>query len=101
MTGLNPDSDRIIEIAMVVTNSNLEVIAEAPTWVIHQSDEVLNGMDECGCGYCPEAGNEISKNVKQNTSGRSVLSGLSFTVLRGAPGVEKDFYVSTMGAQKK
>ena len=46
MTGLNPDSDRIIEIAMVVTNSNLEVIAEAPTWVIHQSDEVLNGMDE-------------------------------------------------------
>ena len=46
MTGLNPDSDRIIEIAMVVTNSNLELIAEAPTWVIHQSDEVLNGMDE-------------------------------------------------------
>lgn len=46
MTGLNPDSDRIIEIAMVVTNSNLEVIAEAPTWVIYQSDEVLNGMDE-------------------------------------------------------
>lgn len=46
MTGLNPDSDRIIEIAMVVTNSNLEVIAEAPTWVIYQSDGVLNGMDE-------------------------------------------------------
>ncbi len=46
MTGLNPDSDRIIELAMVITNSNLEVIAEAPTWVVHQSDEVLNGMDE-------------------------------------------------------
>lgn len=46
MTGLNPDGDRIIELAMVITNSNLEVIAEAPTWVVHQSDEVLNGMDE-------------------------------------------------------
>ena len=31
MTGLNPDSDRIIELAMVITNSNLEVIAEAPS----------------------------------------------------------------------
>lgn len=46
MTGLNPDSDRIIELAMVITNSNLEVIAEAPIWVIHQPDEVLNAMDE-------------------------------------------------------
>lgn len=46
MTGLNPDNDRIIELAMVITNSNLEVIAEAPTWVVHQPDEVLNGMDE-------------------------------------------------------
>lgn len=46
MTGLNPDSDRIIELAMVVTNSNLEVIAEAPTWVVHQPDAVLDGMDE-------------------------------------------------------
>ena len=46
MTGLNPDSDRIIELAMVVTNSNLDVIAEAPTWVVHQTDAVLGGMDE-------------------------------------------------------
>ncbi|PKO84314.1 MAG: oligoribonuclease [Betaproteobacteria bacterium HGW-Betaproteobacteria-11] len=46
MTGLDPDGDRIIELAMVITNSSLEVIAEAPTWVIHQPDEVLAGMDE-------------------------------------------------------
>lgn len=46
MTGLDPDKDRIIELAMVITNSSLEVIAEAPTWVIHQPDEVLAGMDE-------------------------------------------------------
>lgn len=46
MTGLNPDSDRIIEIAMVVTNAQLEVVAEAPVIAVHQSDEVLNAMDE-------------------------------------------------------
>lgn len=46
MTGLNPDSDRIIEIAMVVTDSQLNTIAESPAWVVHQSDAVLDGMDD-------------------------------------------------------
>ena len=46
MTGLNPDGDRIIEMAMVVTNSELEMVAESPSWVVHQTDEVLAGMDD-------------------------------------------------------
>lgn len=46
MTGLFPDRDRIIELAMVVTDTHLNVIAEGPVWVVHQSDEVLGGMDE-------------------------------------------------------
>ena len=45
MTGLNPDTDRIIEAAIVITHSNLETIAAAPVLVVHQSDEVLEGMD--------------------------------------------------------
>jgi oligoribonuclease len=45
MTGLNPDTDRIIEAAIVVTDSNLETIAEAPVLVVHQPNEVLDGMD--------------------------------------------------------
>ena len=45
MTGLNPLSDRIIELAIVITDKNLNTIAEAPVWVIHQAGEVLNGMD--------------------------------------------------------
>lgn len=45
MSGLNPDTDRVLELAMVVTDSNLEMIAESPVWVVHQSDEVLDGMD--------------------------------------------------------
>ena len=46
MTGLNPDSDRIIEIAMVVTDAQLNSIAESPSWVVHQTDAVLDRMDE-------------------------------------------------------
>jgi len=46
MTGLNPDSDLIIEIATVVTDKHLVVLAEGPVFAIHQSNEVLAGMDE-------------------------------------------------------
>lgn len=46
MTGLEPDSDRIIEIAMVITDSQLEVVAEGPVIAIHQSQAVLDGMDD-------------------------------------------------------
>ncbi|GHA66800.1 oligoribonuclease [Formosimonas limnophila] len=46
MTGLNPQADKIIELAIVITDATLVTIAEAPVWVIHQSDETLNAMDE-------------------------------------------------------
>jgi oligoribonuclease len=45
MSGLVPERDRILEVAMVVTDSELNTIAEAPVYVLHQSDEVLEGMD--------------------------------------------------------
>ena len=46
MTGLKPDSDHIIEIATVVTDKHLNTLAEGPVLAIHQSDEVLEGMDD-------------------------------------------------------
>ena len=46
MTGLEPDRDRIIEIALVLTNEALETIAEAPVITVHQPDSVLGAMDE-------------------------------------------------------
>ena len=46
MTGLDPARDSIIEIATIVTNTSLDVIAEGPVLAIHQPDDVLNGMDE-------------------------------------------------------
>ena len=45
MTGLQPDSDRIIEIAMLVTDSQLATLATGPVLVIHQPDSVLEAMD--------------------------------------------------------
>jgi oligoribonuclease len=45
MSGLVPERDRILEVAMVVTDSDLNTIAEAPVYVVHQSDEVLEAMD--------------------------------------------------------
>ncbi|MDO4998444.1 MAG: oligoribonuclease [Neisseria sp.] len=46
MTGLNPETDRVIEIAMVITDKDLNVLAQSPVYAIHQSDEVLNNMNE-------------------------------------------------------
>lgn len=46
MTGLNPDTDKVIEIATIVTDSQLNVIAEGPVFAIHQPDEVFDAMDD-------------------------------------------------------
>ena len=46
MTGLNPDSDYIIEIATVITDPKLNILAEGPVIAIHQSEEILGIMDE-------------------------------------------------------
>lgn len=46
MTGLSPDQDVIIEMATIVTDSELNILAEGPVIAVHQSDEILAGMDE-------------------------------------------------------
>ncbi len=46
MTGLDPERDRIIEIATIITDTHLNVVAEGPVIAVHQSDAVLDGMDE-------------------------------------------------------
>lgn len=50
MTGLNPDTDTIIEIATVVTDKHLNVLAKGPSLVIHQEKAVMDAMDE----WCTE-----------------------------------------------
>lgn len=46
MTGLNPDNDRIIEVAIVITDAQLQTVAESPALVVHQPDSILSAMDE-------------------------------------------------------
>ena len=45
MSGLNTETDKVLEVATVVTDPDLNIIAEGPVIVIHQSDEILNAMD--------------------------------------------------------
>ena len=45
MTGLKPDADRIIEVALVITDHALETVAQAPVFVVHQDDAALDAMD--------------------------------------------------------
>ena len=45
MTGLKPETDRIIEVALVITDGSLATVAEAPVLVVHQDDVTLSGMD--------------------------------------------------------
>ena len=46
MTGLLPETDRIIELATIVTDLNLNILAEGPVYAINQTEEMLSGMDE-------------------------------------------------------
>ena len=65
MTGLNPDSDKIIEIAMIITDSDLNVLAQSDVYAIHQSDDVLNGMDKWNTDTHTRTG--LVERVRQST----------------------------------
>lgn len=56
MTGLEPEHDRIIEIAVIVTGPDLAVRIEGPVFAIHQSDALLNGMDAWNKGTHGKSG---------------------------------------------
>jgi oligoribonuclease len=65
MTGLDPFTDRVIEVAVVITNSNLEVLAEGPVLAVHQTDEVLAGMDSWNTNTHGRSG--LTARVKAST----------------------------------
>jgi len=56
MTGLSPESDRIIELAIVVTDADLNTVAEGPVLVVHQPDAVLDAMDNWNKGTHGKSG---------------------------------------------
>ncbi|HKK03432.1 MAG TPA: oligoribonuclease [Gammaproteobacteria bacterium] len=78
MTGLDPDGDRIIEIATLVTDKQLETIAEGPVIAIHQDDDVLAGMDEWNTRQHGQSG--LTERVRQSrvSEREAELATLSF-----------------------
>jgi oligoribonuclease len=80
MTGLNPDKDRIIEIATVVTDKELTVLAEGPVCAIHQTESVLAGMDEWNTRQHAMSG--LTERVRASTTTEHDAEQETLTFLR-------------------
>ncbi|WP_073672473.1 oligoribonuclease [Pseudomonas aeruginosa] len=65
MTGLDPDRDVIIEMATIVTDSDLNTLAEGPVIAIHQPEEILAGMDEWNARQHGQSG--LTQRVREST----------------------------------
>ena len=65
MTGLDTSSDSIIEIATIVTDAQLNILAEGPVLAIYQPDEILNGMDEWNTRQHRKSG--LTERVRKST----------------------------------
>jgi oligoribonuclease len=80
MTGLNPDRNRIIEIATVVTDKELSVLAEGPVFAIHQPDELLMAMDEWNTRQHANSG--LTERVRDSRVSESEAERLTLEFLR-------------------
>ena len=65
MSGLEPDSDRVLEVALIVTDKDLNLVEEGPVLVVHQSDAVLDAMDNWNKGTHGKSG--LIDKVKAST----------------------------------
>ena len=114
MSGLRPEADTILEVALVVTTQNLQLVAEAPVRVVHQSDAVLDGMDNWNKSTHARSGliervrtsalseaeveSEMLAFLAQHVpSGASPMCGNSICqdrrfLARGMPGLERFFH---------
>lgn len=64
MTGLEPERDYIIEIATIVTDAQLNILAEGPVFAIHQDDKILSSMDEWNTKQHGQSG--LTKRVQES-----------------------------------
>lgn len=80
MTGLDPLSDRIIEIATIVTDKNLNIIDEGPSVVVHQSDELLDGMDEWCTNQHGKTG--LTERVRNSSISEQTAEAVTIAFLR-------------------
>ncbi len=80
MTGLKPDADRIIEVALVITDHALETVAQAPVFVVHQDDAALDAMDSCNKSTHGRSG--LVDNVKASTMTEADVEQAALAFLR-------------------
>ena len=80
MTGLNPDSDLIIEIATVVTDKDLNILAQGPVLAVHQSEEALAAMDDWNQKHHGESG--LIDRVKASTINAAEAERLTIEFLK-------------------
>lgn len=80
MTGLNPATERIIEIATIVTDSQLNTLAEGPVLAIHQSDDLLAAMDKWNTKHHNESG--LVERVRQSTINEEQAVALTLAFLQ-------------------
>ena len=86
MTGLDPDRDRIIEIATIVTNSELDVVAEGPVIAIHQADAVLDAMDDWNRNTHGASGLIDRVRRSRSTTAEAEQQTLAFLEVHADPG---------------
>jgi len=86
MTGLDPGRDRVIEIATVVTDKQLNVLAEGPVIAVHQEDETLAGMDEWNTRQ--HGGSGLVERVRRSSASErdAELATLTFLSRYAEPG---------------
>ena len=80
MTGLDPKKDRIIEIATIVTDTHLTILAEGPVLAVHQSDAILAGMDAWNTRQHHQSG--LVERVKASTIDEQEAQSQTLTFLR-------------------
>ncbi len=80
MSGLLPDSDRILELAAVITDPDLNFLAESPVLVVHQNDAILDGMDAWNKGTHGRSG--LIDRVKSSVLTEEVASEMMINFLK-------------------
>lgn len=86
MTGLEPDRDRILELAVLVTDGNLEVVAEGPELVLHQPESLLAGMDAWNTEHHTASGLVDRVRASTVTEAEAEAEVLAFLEAHCAPG---------------
>jgi oligoribonuclease len=80
MTGLKPDTDRVLEVALVITDAALNTVAEGPVWVLRQSDEALAAMDSWNQSMHGRSG--LIDKVRASTLDEAQVSAAALAFLR-------------------